>query len=131
MSIDWESYPNFAEHEFACQCGCGAALMDPVFLGLLQTLRERYGEPMRITSGYRCPEHNARVSRTGRDGPHTTGKAADIAIDRGDAWELLHDAVPLMFSGIGLNQKGSGRFIHLDILTDSETSGPRPTIWTY
>lgn len=95
----------------------------------LNALRGRYAFPFRVTSGYRCPDHNASVSSTGRSGPHTTGKAADIALERREAFLVLSDAAQFGFTGIGVNQKGSGRFIHLDMLQPDEA--PRPTVWSY
>ena len=94
----------------------------------LQALRTAYGKPITITSGYRSPAHNTLVSATGRTGPHTTGKACDIAVARADAWALLRlICADGRFTGIGINQKGAGRFIHIDMLT----AGPRPTLWSY
>ena len=69
--------------------------MQPEFLEKLQTIRDLYGKPIRLNSGYRCPEFNATISKTGPDGPHTTGRAVDIAISGQDA---LH--VP----GLGVEQ---------------------------
>lgn len=106
--------------------------MDRAFLEKLDDLRDAWGKPMIISSGYRCPKHNQLVSTTGPNGPHTTGHAADIVIERGAAIALLSLILDTGgFTGIGLNQKGpaSGRFIHLDDLT--EPPHPRPNIWTY
>jgi len=128
--MNWDEYENFTEDEFRCQCGCGETNMDPDFMYSLQSLRRSYGKGMTVTSGYRCPEHNNRVSSTGLGGPHTTGKAADIAVQRGDAYELLKLAVLHPFTGYGINQKGHGRFIHLDTLRVKE-GHPRPTVWSY
>ena len=61
---------------------------------------------------------------------HTTGKAADIAVSREDAFHLLSLALSKGFTGIGVQQKGSGRFIHLDTIENSE-GRPRPTVWSY
>lgn len=127
---DWAEYPNFSRAEFAC-AHCGRAEMQPDFVYRLQELRDKYGKPLRITSGYRCPEYNAQISSTGKDGPHTTGRAVDIAISRGEAYSLLRLAITMGFTGIGFAQKGSGRFLHLDDLLRHETAGPRPTIWSY
>lgn len=122
---------NFSRAEFACR-GTGLCKMDPMFLDKLQVLRATFRRPMIITSGYRDPGYNATVSKTGIDGPHTFGKAADIAVDRTDAFNLLRLALELGFTGIGVNQKGKARFLHLDTLSPSEASpAPRPTIWSY
>jgi uncharacterized protein YcbK (DUF882 family) len=104
--------------------------MDAVFLEQLDELRHMYGKPLIITSGYRCPDHNAAVSATGRTGPHTTGRAADLRVDRRDALQLLKLALALNFTGIGVNQKGNGRFLHVDNLPNAHGQ-PRPTIWSY
>lgn len=119
----------FSIGEFACK-HCGENKIDPTFVKELDDLRHRYGKPLVVTSGYRCPDHNAKVSSTGRTGPHTTGHAADLAVDRSDAFRLLRIATTMRFTGIGVQQKGSGRFIHLDDLP-STAGTPRPTIWSY
>jgi uncharacterized protein YcbK (DUF882 family) len=119
----------FAADEFACK-HCGHNQIDADFVTRLDNLRHEYGKPMVISSGYRCPEHNAAVSSTGRDGPHVSGKAADIAVSGADARRLLGLAIALGFSGIGVQQKGSGRFLHLDDLDDS-SNRPRPWLWSY
>ena len=127
---DWLDFPNFWEGEFRCRCGCGAAAMDREFIDLLQQLRST-SCPMIVSSGYRCPAHNTAVSSTGDDGPHTTGKAADIQIVGEGAMNLLRHAInDERFTGIGINQRGPlhGRFIHLDILN---TAGMRPALWNY
>jgi len=124
---DKERWPNFSEQEFVCKCGCGVNGMQAPFLDKLQTLRTAYGKPMPISSGYRCSKHNQVVSSTGPNGPHTTGLAADIAVDRADAHHLLECALVLGFKGIGVQQKGTGRFIHVDTISDSG----RPTVWSY
>jgi uncharacterized protein YcbK (DUF882 family) len=104
--------------------------MHPGFIQMLDDLRHEFGGPLFITSGYRCPEHNQRVSSTGPNGPHTSGKAVDIGIRGGDARLLLGLAIKAGFTGIGVQQKGSGRFIHLDMLDDAPGQ-PRPWLWSY
>lgn len=115
--------------EFDCQ-HCRANKMDLVFLEQLDELRHMYGKPLVVTSGYRCPEHNAKVSSTGLTGPHTTGRAADLRVDRAEALHLLKLALALGFTGIGVNQKGGGRFLHVDNLPNAPGQ-PRPTLWSY
>ena len=110
---EWR-WPNFEPWEVACQCGCGA-LPKPHAMDNLQMLREKIGKPLVITSGMRCPAHNEKVSSTGLSGPHTTGTAFDIAVSRGLAVRLLALALKGPWRGIGVNQKGGGRFIHLDM----------------
>lgn len=120
----------FHLNEFECHCKCGRAEMNQIFLGALDQLRERFGKPLVVTSGYRCPSHNVKVSKSGPNGPHTTGKAVDLAVSRGDAYQLLRLAQDMGFTGIGVQQKGGARFLHLDMLPDAPGQ-PRPTVWSY
>lgn len=115
--------------EFACR-HCGANRMANWFLRDLDELRHQFGRPLIITSGYRCPTHNAVVSSTGRAGPHTSGCAADIGVSRGAAYALLRLALALGFTGIGVAQKSADRFIHLDKLP-AAPGRPRPSVWSY
>lgn len=119
--------------EFNCRgIGCcgNISKMDAAFLEKLDRLRHLYGKPLVVTSGYRCPQHNVRVSSTGETGPHTTGHAADLRVDRRDAYRLLSVALGLGFTGIGIKQQGVARFIHVDDLPDAPGQ-PRPTLWSY
>ena len=113
--------------ELTCRCGSGQMSMDPQFMARVVAMRDAVGFPFPVTSGYRCPDHNEKVSSTGRNGPHTTGKALDIGVSRQQAYKLLKAALERGFTGIGISQKGNGRFIHLDGLEDRG----RPTIWSY
>lgn len=100
--------------------------MDADFLDTLDELRNAYKKPLILSSAYRCPEHNQIVSTTGANGPHTTGRAVDIKIDRDNAFNLLGLICERDFSGIGVAQKGNGRFLHVDNLREK-----RPALWSY
>jgi len=130
-------WPRFSPELMACKQGkcehCGGSLeIDSQFMDRLSAMREEYGKPLIEVSGYRCPKHNSHVSSTGEKGPHTTGRAIDINIWRGNAYELNALAPAYGFTGIGVRQSGGygGRFIHLDDLTE-EDGYPRPTLWSY
>lgn len=133
--IDWHQIEHFKPEEFACRCGeCGSdgREMDLNFVFALDQLRERSGRPMVITSGYRCPAYNNRIASTGFDGPHTTGRAADIGISGEPAFHLVQQCtLGGWMRGIGINQKGphEKRFIHLDDLEGPDH--PRPRLWSY
>lgn len=119
----------FSKRELRCKCGCGKALMDDDFMRKMDALRREFKKPIFVTSAYRCPEYNKRISSTGLNGPHTTGKAMDIPISGRDVHALISIAITMGFTGIGLKQKGPHRrrFAHLDTLV----VGTRPWIWTY
>jgi hypothetical protein len=107
-----------------------APSMDERFMRRLDMLRERYGMPIFVTSGFRSPRYNAQISRTGASGPHTTGHAVDIRVAGNDALDLIALAVGLGFTGVGVKQHGTGRFLHLDDLPGGP-GRPRPWIWSY
>lgn len=125
----------FSREELNCRCGrdeCKDSWhkMQDDLMSKIVALREQLGFPFVISSAYRCKEHNLKVSDTGSFGPHTTGKAIDIVVQGSKAYQLIKAATQLGFAGIGVNQKGASRFIHLDILTEKE-GFPRPWIWSY
>jgi zinc D-Ala-D-Ala carboxypeptidase len=119
----------FSLAETECRCKCGFDLTDEC-KQKLDSLREAHGKPLTMTSGARCPSYNAKVSETGTTGPHTTGNAADLAVARGDAYNVMRLAFQLGFTGIGVKQKGEGRYLHLDTLREGPGQ-PRPTVWSY
>jgi uncharacterized protein YcbK (DUF882 family) len=129
--FDKKRWPNFSESELSCK-HCKQSKFSPEFLDKLQRLRGVMNAPLKISSAYRCPEHNQAVSSTGPDGPHTTGRAVDIKTYGAEAQKIIFVALNLGFTGIGVNQKGpvEKRFIHLDDLPNSPRF-QRPTIWSY
>ena len=122
----WGKYFNRGEFECSHTHTCE---MDQDFIDKLNKLREEFGKPLTINSGYRSPEHPIEYVKQS-PGAHASGKACDISVSRADALKLLELALKLGFTGYGLNQKGSSRYIHLDTLENSKER-PRPSIWTY
>lgn len=110
----------FTLDEFRCQ-HCGALPengMNPVLLEKLDKLRELAGRPVIVTSGYRCPVHNAEVGGV-PDSQHTKGNAADITCDGLTVDELADLAVQVGMDGIGryYNQD----FVHCDCRDDGNS----------
>lgn len=69
----------FTAEELSCRCGrldCTAAV-DVNAANALDELRAAFGEPIVITSGARCPAHNAVVGGE-KDSWHLKGKAFDV-----------------------------------------------------
>ena len=122
-------WPYFPKHEFD-RIGSNPYKMDKDFMEKLVDLRMKLDCPMRINSAYRSPEHNNRVSASGLNGPHTTGRAIDIGIAGMNAHAMVALAMNMGFTGVGVYQTGpwNDRFIHLDDLSATETR-PRPRIW--
>lgn len=136
--LDWSRWPNFSEDEFRCRghakglCSCGGtAAMDPGFMDRLQAMRSKTLEPFIVTSGYRCPDYNAAIAKTGRNGPHTTGRAVDLLCNGPRAHDILQLAALEGMTGIGVAQRGDhgSRFLHLDDLPAGNY--PRPGLWSY
>lgn len=117
----------FSPQEVACK-GTGALKLDVSFGMFMDALRRHIGGPVHVSSWYRSPSHNASVSSTGYDGPHTTGAAADIICHHARALKVLNFAMQSGIVRIGVQQRGpwGGRFIHLD-----QAPGFSPALWSY
>ena len=115
----------FTEAELKCQ-HCGKYEFDAGFLAILNRIRADCGFPLVVTSGYRCVDHPIEAAKP-YTGSHTTGKAVDLAVSHKQAHKLLHVALMCGITGIGVNQTGNRRFIHLDM----SDVAPRPTVWSY
>ena len=81
--IDWKLYPNFTEAEFRCR-HCGRQEMKPELLGRLQALRDVYGRPLPVTSGWRCADHPVEKAKA-HPGMHSTGLAVDLGVQGAEA----------------------------------------------
>ena len=104
---------NFRAGEFSCPCGkCGKTPVDDVLVKYLQQIRDHFGEPMVITSGYRCAAHNAAVGGAA-DSRHTKGQAADFCISGVEPVQIARYAERIGVLGIGLYDD----FVHVDSRT--------------
>lgn len=121
--------PYFTAAELKCKCGRCNGSMSDAFMRKLSKMRKEAGFGFILSSAYRCPAHNNRVSGTGRDGPHTTGRAVDIKCFGTKAHKVMELAFKHGMTGIGVHQKGkhAKRFIHVD---DLDTI-MRPWVWSY
>ena len=75
---------NFRIQEFVCRCGCKMPAeaqqnIEALVANVLDPVREAYGKPIYVNSGYRCPKHNAAVGGVPRS-QHLVGQAADISV---------------------------------------------------
>lgn len=133
MITDWSKYKNFRKEEFDCK-HTGYNNMLPAFMDTLQAIRDDFGSPMVITSGFRDVSHpveQRKLERGESAGEHTFGCAADINIYGVDAIELVSLAYRHGIRRIGVNQMGgyNERFIHLGM--GDRDLGFYPSLWTY
>jgi uncharacterized protein YcbK (DUF882 family) len=69
--------PHFKLREFQCRC-CGLVKLSAELLAKLEELRDKWGAPLVLTSGYRCAPHNRAVGGASSS-LHLKGAAADIS----------------------------------------------------
>ena len=81
--------PSFKVREFACK-GSNVVLLDDELVVLLQCIREHFGKPVHITSGYRTAAHNAAVGGS-KSSQHLLGRAADFYVEGGRCGRLRRD----------------------------------------
>lgn len=114
----------FNESEFKCKC-CGTLPpdgMDEHLLYGLDDLREHLGRPIRIVSGYRCPEYNAKVGGA-KASQHMLGRAADVRVMGLPDFGINEVTESIstdrhrwyMFARGGIGVYTEQKFIHLDV----------------
>lgn len=111
---------NFNSTEFDCHGSgcCSKTVIDIKLVEYLQKIRDHFGKPVTISSGYRCSTHNKNVG--GSTGSrHAKGMAADIVVKDVAPAEVAKYAESLGILGIGLYEaKDCGdNFVHIDTRT--------------
>lgn len=103
---------HFKRKEFACKCGCGFDAVDKELLDVLEKVRTRFNQPVTITSGCRCVEHNKDIGGS-ESSQHVFGKAADIVVKNISpraVFNFLDKYQPLRY-GLGLYEG----WVHVDV----------------
>ena len=109
--------PSFRVREFGCK-GSDVVLLDEELVVLLQCIREHFGKPVHITSGYRTAAHNAAVGGS-KSSQHLLGRAADIQVQGVSVEDVAAYAESLMpaWGGVGRYPVKAGRakgWVHVD-----------------
>ena len=79
--------PHFKVKEFACKDESPIVFIDDYMVTILELLRKKLGKPIIITSGYRTPQHNAKVGGA-KYSYHMRGMAVDIRVNGISAKEV-------------------------------------------
>lgn len=89
FTLDEFTYSITAQHLGIDNTPSGEAVknLERLVSRVLDPLREAWGSPIIVTSGYRCPELNARVGGV-KTSYHLRGMAADIRPKNGFLYEL-------------------------------------------
>ena len=123
---NWNNnWVNFKPKEFECS-HCNILKISSDLMDFIQTARDNLG-PLIITSAYRCQDHNNSVSKTGPNGPHTTGKAVDISVKDSQHRKQLITYFAPKVTGLGIAKS----FIHIDLLDEEDGFTMRPNSWVY
>lgn len=102
---------NFKSTEFDCKCKdyCNETIIDAELVETLQNIRDHFGKPITINSGYRCKTHNKNVGGVSNS-QHLKGKATDIVVKGVKPTEVAQYAESIGVRGIGLYNWG----VHID-----------------
>ena len=103
--------------EFQCPC-CKRVMLHPLLLQKLKGLRYKIDKPVKVTSGYRCPDYNRKVGGV-KNSYHLLGMAADIHVPEFLLKNLFKTAVEIGFPGIGFYPEND--FLHLDVRLTRQT----------
>lgn len=110
--------PAFKVREFRCRDGSDVVMIDESLVVLLQCIREHFGKPITITSGYRTAAHNRSVGGAAYS-QHLYGRAADIRVQGIPVEQLAAYAETCLpgTGGIGRYPPRAGRavgWVHVD-----------------
>ena len=101
---------HFHDYEFSCPC-CGKNKVAGELVAKLQELRDIIGEPIFITSGYRCIVENKKVGGHSKSA-HLLGKGVDIQVKGWLPMPFAHIASKIKGIRIGIYPE----HIHIDIV---------------
>lgn len=110
---------HFTVKEFASHDGADTVLIDMLLIEYLEKIRAHFGKPIHINSGYRTPEHNAKVGGV-KNSYHTKGRAADIVVQGVKSLDVARFAETFVCGGVGWYEAKS--FTHID-------TRPRHVLW--
>ena len=106
--------------EYECAC-CGELPPDfdiypyEEFFDVFDDIREEWGKPIKINSGYRCPVHNASLSGSSPISAHLFGLALDCDCADNMEVEQLFTLIDDMYPELRIKKyTGGSTFVHID-----------------
>ena len=105
---------SFRAKEFACKDGTDPLFVDRELVQVLQAIRDHFGAPVVITSGYRTPAHNAKVGGS-KSSQHLLGRAADFYVEGVDVATVAAYAETLLPGTGGIGRYPAKGFVHVDV----------------
>lgn len=111
-----KQFPDFyvSEHfsldEFRCPC-CDLVVLDPALPSALEQFRQIIDCPIKVWSGFRCPDHNRHAGGS-KWSKHMLGQGADITASKYSPEELYCLArASELFTGLGIYKT----HVHVDV----------------
>lgn len=103
---------NLKVKEFKCKDGSDVILISPELVKVVQAIRDYFGKPVYINSGYRTPSYNKKIEGATYS-QHLYGTACDIRITGVTPKEIAKFAETLLIEcgGIGIYKN----FVHVDV----------------
>lgn len=110
---------HFDAREFACKDGSYELLLCTELIETLEKIRNHFQAPCKINSGYRTPNHNAKVNGTGNS-YHCKGMAADIVVKGHSPKEVAKYADNILDKGGVIRYTN---FVHIDVRENKYRKG--------
>jgi len=111
---DFQITQNFNLKEFECPC-CGLVMIDIRLLYFLQKIRDDYGSPIIVSSGYRCQQHNLYIGGK-EDSDHLYGLAADITTEKIHGYNELGSVLDRYTDKLKIIPHPSEAYFHVALL---------------
>lgn len=118
----WDDIQYFDREEFRCKCGgkyCDGFPAEPQekLVRLAEQVREHFGSPANLSSGLRCPTHNANVGGV-YNSRHLSGKAMDFHVNGVSGGKLLAYVQTLPGVRYAYQISSNGKltdYVHMDV----------------
>lgn len=112
----WKDIRHFRREEFACKCGryCDGwpGEMSEILVRAADRLRAHFGAAVTVSSGLRCPKHNANVGGASAS-RHMTGRAMDFRVAGKTSAQVLEyvKAQPELRYAYAIDSQ----YVHMDV----------------